>query len=129
MARRTTSPVSRRGAKYQRALGSLLLLLITYGVTVEVAQSHGSPGRVAMNRPNVAAFGDAGGPQSPKGRSHQRECPICQFQQQLFSSLVHAPLLVLMPSIRIAFASTHADIHLSTATVPTSDRAPPLGQA
>jgi hypothetical protein len=103
----------------------LLLLLITYGVTVEVAQNHGFTSR---NRPNLTSSCDTGDQQSSdKGRSHDTECPICQFQQQLFSSLVYAPHLVLTPSIRIAFVSRQTDIHLSTATVPTSDRAPPLG--
>jgi Protein of unknown function (DUF2946) len=106
-------------------LSYFLLLLITYGVTVEVAQNHAP---VSRNHPNVAAFGDAGAPQSSdKGRSHQAECPMCQFQQQLFSSLVYVPLLVLTPSIRLAFVSTPPGIHLSTAAIPTSGRAPPRG--
>ena len=125
MSRKTTSALGRRRAHYQSALGNLLLLLITYGVTVEVAQSHGL---VAMNRTNVAALLDAGGPpSSDTGRSHHKECPLCQFQQQLFSSLVRPPLLVLTPSVQIAFVYTQTDIHLFTATLPTSDRAPPLG--
>ena len=126
MTRRTTSIFSGRRAAYQRALGCLLLLLITYGVTVEVAQSHVP----AAKRPYVAASGDTVAPQSSeKGRSHRPECPLCQFQAQLFCSLVHALVLVFTPSIRIAFVSTQTHLHLSTATIPTSDRAPPLGLA
>jgi hypothetical protein len=125
MNRRTKSTFGRRHPKYRRALGYLLLVLITYGVTVEAAQSHGL---VRTNRANAADSGDAGGPQSSnKGRSHNRECSMCQFQQQLSSGLVHTPLMVLTPSIQIAFLSTQTVIHLSTATIATSDRAPPRG--
>lgn len=108
----------------QRGLACLLLLLITYGVTFEVAQSHSL---VARNRSLVVALGDTVAPQSSdKGSSHNKECPLCQFQAQLFSSLVHAPALVFTSSIQVALVDTQTQIHPSNATIPTSDRAPPL---
>ena len=111
----------------QRGLACLLLLLITYGVTFEVAQSHSLVGRNSLH---VAALGNTVAPQSSDKRSsHSKECPLCQFQAQLFSSLVHAPVLLCTPSIRVAFVSTQTHVHLSTTTIPTSDRAPPLGLA
>lgn len=128
MFRRTTSIFSGRRPVYRRALGYLLLLLITYGVTVEVAQSHNP---AAINRPQVAASGDkVAAPQSrDNGRSHSPECPLCQFQAQLFGSLVHAPGLLFTASIQIAFVGTETQLHLSNATIPTSGRAPPFGLA
>jgi hypothetical protein len=109
---------------YRRALGCLLLLLIAYGATVEAAHSHG---RVVLDRSGVAAICDAGGSQSSdKGYSHQRECSMCQFQQQLFNGLVHAPLFATTPSAQIASVDTPAVVFPSISTTPRRDRAPPL---
>jgi hypothetical protein len=123
MANRTTSAVGQRRV-YRTALGYLLLFLITYGVTVEAAQSHGL---VPNDRPNVAAISDGGTSQSSsKGRSHQTECPMCQFQQQLFNGVVHAPPLLVTPAIQIAFFPTLTNILSATSSIPNSGRAPPL---
>jgi hypothetical protein len=101
-----------------------LLLLIVYGSTVAAVHSHGP---VSPNRPGVAAILDAGGSQSSdKGNSHQRECSMCQFQQQLFGGLVHAPLFARTPLAEIAFVSTLTVFYPSTSTTPRSGRAPPL---
>jgi len=54
---------------------------------------------------------------------------MCQFQQQLFDGLVHAPLFARTPLAEIAFVSTLTVFYPSTTTTPTSGRAPPLGQA
>jgi hypothetical protein len=126
MNRRTTAIFGGRRAGYQRALSYLLLLLVTYAVTVEMAQSHGP---VASRRATVAATpgGVVESQSSDTSRSHNAQCPMCQFQAQLCSSLVHPPLLALTLSIQNAFVSTQTDVHLSTAAVPTSDRAPPRG--
>jgi hypothetical protein len=121
-SRKTTLAVSR--AKSRRALGYLLLLLIIGGATVEAAHSHGA---VAPDRPGAAAISDAGGSQSSnKNNSQHRECSMCQFQQQLFGGLVHAPLFALTPSTQIAFVSTLTVFYPSTSTTPRSGRAPPL---
>jgi hypothetical protein len=106
-------------------LGFLLLLLIAYGSTVAAAHSHGP---VAPDRPGVAAISDAGGSQSSdKGNSHHKECSMCQFQQQLFGSLVQALLFARTPLVEIAFVSTQTVSYPSTSTTPRSGRAPPLG--
>src|SRR5476651_1420792 len=97
-----TSALGCRSGYYRRALGCLLLLLIAYGTTV--AHSHG---RVSLDRSGVAAISDAGGSQSSnQGYSHQRECSMCQFQQQLFNGLVHAPLFAITASAQIASVDT-----------------------
>jgi hypothetical protein len=97
--------------------------MITYGATVEAAHSHG---RVS-DRAGVAAISDAGGSQSSdKGNSHHRECSMCQFQQQLFNGLVHAPLFARTTLAEIAFVSTLTVLYPSTSTTPRSGRAPPL---
>jgi hypothetical protein len=54
---------------------------------------------------------------------------MCQFQQQLFDGLVHAPLFARTPLAQIAFVSTPRVFYPSTTTTPTSGRAPPLGLA
>jgi hypothetical protein len=124
MARRPTSILGRRYPACRLALGHLLLLLISYGVTVEVTQSHGF--FVSASREHAVQTGDAGNPQSSKGpRSHQTECSMCQFQQHLSSSLICTPSLLLSSPIRFEFVSAQTELHPSTATIPTSDRAPP----
>jgi hypothetical protein len=85
---RTTFALTFQRAKCRRALGYLLLLLISYGATVEAVHSHGP---VSPDRPGTAAISDAGQSQSSdKDHSQHRECSMCQFQQQLFDGLVNA---------------------------------------
>jgi hypothetical protein len=103
----------------------LLLFMITYGTTVEAAHAHGT---AAPDRPGFAAVGDAGGSRSDTNDSQHRECVMCQFQQQLFNGLVHAPLFALTPSTRLAFVSTLTVLHPSGPTTRPSGRAPPLAR-
>ena len=124
MTSRTTLAVSFRRAKWRRALGYLLLLLISYGATVEAVHTHGP---VLPDRPGTAAISDAGQSQSSdKDHSQHRECSMCQFQQQLFDGLVNAPLFERTPLAEIAFVSTLTVFHSSTSITPRSGRAPPL---
>jgi hypothetical protein len=117
-----TSALSYRSVNYRRALGCLLLLLIAYGTTV--AHSHG---RVSVNLSGAVVMSDAGGSQSSdEGNSHQRECSMCQFQQQLFNGLVHAPLFATTPSAQIASVDTPAVVFPLISTRPRRGRAPPL---
>jgi hypothetical protein len=115
--------MSFRPAKFRQTLGCLLLLMIIYGATVEAAHSHGA---VSTDTPGIAAISDAGGLHSDTNHSHYRECVMCQFQQQLFNGLVHAPLLALTLSTQIAFASTLTVLHLSSPITQPTGRAPPL---
>jgi hypothetical protein len=50
---------------------------------------------------------------------------MCQFQQQLFNGLFHAPLFALMPSAQIASADTPTVVYPSISTAPRRGRAPP----
>ena len=117
--------MSRRRGKHRRALGCLLLLIITFGATVEAVHSHGS---VASHSSGFAAISDAGGSDSDTNHSQHRECVICQFQQQLFNGIVHAPLFIVAPSTRIAFVFTPTILYTSSPTSRPSGRAPPLGR-
>jgi len=99
--------------------------MIAYGATVETVHSHGpvSPGHT-----DSAGFFDAGGSHSSHtGHSHEIECSMCQFQQQLFNGLVHTPLSALAPSAQPAFVSTLTAFCPSTSITSPSDRGPPLG--
>jgi hypothetical protein len=118
------SAVSYRRAKYRQALVCLLLLMITYGATVEAVHSHGV---VSTNRPGVTSISDAGGLHSDTNDSQHRECVMCRFQQQLFNSLVHAPLLILLPLTQTAFVSSLTVLYPSGSTNRPTGRAPPLG--
>ena len=117
--------MGRRRGKHRRALGCLLLLIITFGVTTEAVHSHGSG---APNRSGVAAISDAGGSDSGTNNSLHRECVICQFQQQLFNGIVHAPLFIAAPSTQIEFVSTLTILYSSSPNIRPSGRAPPLGR-
>lgn len=116
--------LGRRRAK-RRALGCLLLLVITYGATVEAAHSHGS---AAPNSSRSAAVNDAGDSHSNTDGSQNRECVVCQFQQQLFNGVVHEPLLILAPSTQTAFVFTPTVLYSSSLTSRPSGRAPPLAR-
>jgi len=109
----------------RRKLGYLLLILIAYSATVGVAHSHG---RVVPQRSGVLALTGAGNSHSSEtSQSSHSECPICQYQQQLFSGLVHAPFLAGTPLTETASVSPSIVSYLSTSTIPSSGRGPPQG--
>jgi hypothetical protein len=115
----------KRQRPHRRALGYVLLLIISFGATVETVHSHGAG---SLDRQGVAAFSDAGGSHpSHTGNTHLMECPLCEFQQHLFNGLVHAPLFALTPSTQIASISAPALASPSTSITRPSGRAPPLG--
>ena|SRR5258708_420865 len=123
-----TSRILFAGINYRatprRRLGYVLLILIAYGATVDIAHSHGL---VSKDLPGAASLSDAGGLQSSNnGHSQRRECSTCQFQQQLFDGLVHAPLFARAQLTELAFVSTLAGFLPSTSATPQSGRAPPL---
>ena len=122
MAGRTILVLSRSGVKRRRALAYRLLLVVTYGATVEAAHSHGS---AAKSSSCFAALNDAGDSRSNTDDSQNRECVLCQFQQQLLNGVVHEPLLILAPSTQTAFVSTPTVLYSSSPTFRTSGRAPP----
>ena len=122
----TESAQSYRRPNTRRVLGYLLLLMIAYGGTVETVHSHG---HVTTGHTDGASFVDAGGSDhhSHTGHSHEIECSMCAFQQQLFNGLVHAPLFALAPLAQIAFVDTPSLDFPSTSVTRPSGRAPPLG--
>ena len=122
----TASAQSYRRPNSRRVLGYLLLLMIAYGATVETVHSHR---HVTPGHTDVASFVDAGGSDhhSHTGHSHEIECSMCAFQQQLFNGLVHAPLFALAPVAQIAAVDTPTVVPLSTSITRPSGRAPPLG--
>jgi len=113
LARRKTHP----------ALACLLLLTIGYGAIVEAAHSHG----FSSSHPSqLTAISDGSDSQSSyQGRTNHNECSLCQFQRQLFGRFVHV-VLIAHTQQQIAFVSEEAVSYLSTSTLPTCGRAPPL---
>src|SRR5690348_13109273 len=88
--------------KTRSALACLLLLAIGYGSIVEAAHSHGfsasSPAQL------TAVSGNTDSPSSYRGDSAHNECSLCQFQRQLFGSLVQV-VLVTHAAQQFAFLS------------------------
>src|SRR5215217_6344782 len=124
MTGRTTSALSHTQRNRRRELGCLLLLMIIYGATVQMVHSHS---RVSPGHTDVAAICDAGGSHSSNtAHSHHIDCPMCQFQQQLFNGLSHAPLFALSPSAEFAFVPEPSFVYHATSTTPPSGRAPPV---
>ena len=114
-----------RRSPHRRALGYVLLLIISFGATMETVHSHGTG---SPDRQGIPAFSDADGTHpSHAGHSHLMECPMCEFQQHLFNGLVQAPLFTLTPSTQIASISAPAVVSPSTSITRPSGRAPPLG--
>jgi len=109
--------------KARSALAYLLLLAICYGAIVEAAHSHGfsssSPSQV------TAVSGDSDSQSSYQGHSAHNECSLCQFQRQLFGSLVQV-VLVAHAAPQFAFHSQETISYLSASALPTLGRAPPL---
>lgn len=105
-------------------IGYLLLVIITIGATVEVAHSH------AVRSPDLHGFAfvsDTDGfHTSHAGRSRHTECSMCEFQQQLFSGLVHTPLFALTSSVQLASFAAPTVAYFSTSISQPSGRAPPL---
>jgi Protein of unknown function (DUF2946) len=113
-----------RRAQSRRLLGYVLFFLIAYGATVDVAHSHGL---VRPQSSGAVAVTDANGSQSSNnGHARHRECSMCQFQQQLFGGLIHAPLYARTSLTEIPIVATQVVFLYSTSTTPQSGRAPPL---
>jgi hypothetical protein len=121
----TITALSGHRANGRRALGYVLLLIIAFAATAETVHSHGA---VSVDRPGAASISDAGGsPTSHTRHSLHTECSMCEFQQQLFSGLVHAPLFALTPLAQIAAVSAPAVVYSSASITRPSGRAPPVG--
>ena len=109
--------------KARPILAYLLLLTIGYGAVVEAAHSHGfsSSSRSQL----TAVSGDSNSQTSYTGHSTHNECSLCQFQQQLFGSLVQV-ILVAHTAQQFAFLAQETISYLSTSALPALGRAPPL---
>jgi|ERR1041385_3310087 hypothetical protein len=108
--------------KARSALACLLLLAIGYGSIVEAAHSHGFPPPRSAQLTAVSGNNDS--PSSYRGDSAHNECSLCQFQRQLFGSLVEV-ILVAHAAQQFAFLSQETVSYLSTSVLPTSNRGPP----
>src|SRR5829696_10435682 len=98
--------------------------MIGYGALVETVHSHV---HVPAAHTDVAAICDAGGSHSSNtAHSHHIDCPMCQFQQQLFNGLSYAPGFALSPSAEFAFVPEPSFVYQATSTTPPSGRAPPV---
>jgi hypothetical protein len=98
--------------------------MIIYGATVEMVHSHR---HIPPGQTDAAAICDAGGSHSSNtAHSHHIDCPMCQFQQQLFNGLSHAPVFALSPSAEFAFVPEPSFVYQATSTTPPSGRAPPV---
>jgi hypothetical protein len=97
--------------------------MIVFGTTV--AQDH-SHGRVRPNRLEATAISDPGSAPASDSSSHQTECSICQFHQQLFKGLVHTSLLGPTTAAQFSTACEPLLRYSSVSTTAQRGRAPPL---
>jgi hypothetical protein len=112
------------------AFAYLLLLAIGYGAIVEAAHSHdfsSSRHGFSSSRPSqlTSVAGSDDSQSSYQGHSSHSDCSLCQFQRQLFGSLVDVILVAHTPQ-QIAFLSAETPLYFSTSALPASGRAPPL---
>lgn len=106
-------------------MATLLLLLVTYSVTAEMAHRHGSllPARVATG----ASFGNTQAADSTaKGTLSGDVCLLCQFQQQLAHGLVQVPRFTFRLLTRTAATTVTASYYLPIIKALPCGRAPPL---
>ena len=118
---RLLDPAARR--RVHSALACLLLLTISYGAIVEAAHSHGF---FLSHRAQLTSVSDGSDAQSSyQGHASHNDCSLCQFQRQLFGRFVHVVLIAHTPQ-QVVFLSEETVSYLSTSTLPTSGRSPPL---
>ena len=108
----------------RRAAGCLLLLLVTYNVTAELAHSHG---RLVSTRSLItASLGGASPVDAPvKLASSGGVCLLCQFQQQLAHGLSHTPPFIFRPQNLTTACASPLRRHLAAANASPRGRAPP----
>ena len=117
----------------QRVLVFVLLVGIIYGVTFSSAHSHETiPSQTDANiATSVQVQTNSSFLVPIQSPSQRQQCLICLFHQQLFSSVVHAPLYIVEPSIHVASVSSprvpfYSSSFTSTLTARLSGRAPPI---
>jgi hypothetical protein len=108
-----------------RILAVALLLLISYGSTVEAMHGHGDS---VSSFKGAAAGGmsDAGNPDATTKRLvHDKDCLICQLHRNLFSSLLNTSFRTLAETLTPERAATRAVSYHPAAAPRRSGRAPP----
>jgi hypothetical protein len=111
--------------QHRRGVATLLLLLVTYSVTAEMAHRHGVPlpARVATG----ASFGSTQAADSTaKGSLAGDVCLLCQFQQQLAYGLVQVPQFTFRLLTRTVPVNVPHDNYLPFIKALPCGRAPPL---
>jgi hypothetical protein len=125
-SRRTRTPLA-------RALACALLIGIIYAVTFGSVHSHlnVSSKLDTNNRPASAAGQAISSITAPlHGNSNRYECLVCLFHQQLFNSIVNAPLLIVksatqVPSVSVPTIFYYSNPIASGPIARLSGRAPP----
>ena len=112
-------------ALHVRVLAFVLLLLVSYGATVEAAHTHGNAS--AINRAQqTTALGDASRSSSTaRNPSAGGDCLICQFHQQLSNGLLAELPHALEPLVQTAHTSAAIIFAPSQTNAPSRGRAPP----
>ncbi|MCA1591913.1 MAG: hypothetical protein LC754_04525 [Acidobacteria bacterium] len=119
----TTDLASRRKVTTPaRVLAAALMLLITWGATVEVLHKHNGQ---SINPGETSTVASAGGVNQTQRASQLGECLICQLHLNLFSGLLHALPFTLPFELVFSFTLAFALSHPSTTVSRRRGRAPP----
>jgi DUF2946 family protein len=117
--------VKQRQQSRARFVTYALLLLITYGSTFEAAHKHGNGPLNAITAQSSVA--DLGNGKSPAGRSVPgTECLLCQFHQQLSTSVTSNPQLLSAPVSQGTATARSILSYASASHTPRRGRAPPI---
>ncbi|HEX8071732.1 MAG TPA: DUF2946 family protein [Pyrinomonadaceae bacterium] len=112
-----------RPDSFRRGAACLLLLLVTWNVTAELAHRHG------LARPLRATSTQAAGKQSTGDGASKLSaggvCLFCQFQQQLAHGVLQAPPFALRPRAEAAAPVVTTAYFLPVSNAPPCGRAPP----
>jgi hypothetical protein len=119
--------------RMSRLLAFVLLVGFVYAVTFGSAHNHETASSRSHTNTTTSVVVQAN-PSFlvPTQRSsHQQECLICLFHQQLFSGILHAPLYIEKPAIRFTPVSSprvffYSSSLTSASTTRLSGRAPPI---
>ena len=112
-----------RPNRFRRGVACVLLLLVTYSVTVEFVHSHGQalPARTA----NATSIGDTSKGETTAKPFSSGVCLLCQFQQQLAHALLHTSPFTFRPLSLTAAVVILPNRYLSTTSATPRGRAPP----
>jgi hypothetical protein len=114
----------RRPGSFRRGAACVLLLLVAWNVTAELAHRHGLA--LPLGNTSAHAVGEQSTSREGTKQTASGVCLLCQFQQQLAHGLAQTPPFALRPQTTTRAVVATTAYFLPTANALLCGRAPPL---